>query len=537
MYDFIIKNGLIVDGTGKKPFKADVACQGDKIVKVAENIPAEEGKEVFDAAGKIVAPGFIDPHVHEEWICMVDGAYDYMIKQGVTTVVNGNCGHSIAPGPTSKIIDYYLGNGLMSLEQKEKYNKIFPNWEDFAGYKAAVEEKGTNLNFVTLLGHGTIRWWVMDGAHNRKPTPEEKAKIEEIIRHNMEQGAFGISFGLDYVPSRYADIDELTDVASLITEYNGVTAAHLRHYIGILESTEEFLEVGRRSKSKLQISHLKPTCPEAFQAAEEAISKGEVKALIDTIPRSTGHCTSKSRLILFIMALSDDLFDKGPEGVKAALKTKEGRETIKKDAYIFSGDKSTKFVVLSDDPEIEYKSVLEIAQMRNQDPDEVMLDLIGDDNNYVFWLGGPSREDFPMEGHCAEIVKNPYVSVGSDEILGDIEDPFDWYELQRRGAFPIFTNMYLDKGVAIEEIVRRNTSMVAEHFGLEGRGVLAEGNFADISVIDLENYSFPTPAEVDYKKPETTASGVSLVFVNGVLTLKDNETLRSYAGKVLTNRV
>lgn len=537
MYDFIIKNGLIVDGTGKKPYKADIACVGDKICEIAENIDEGKAKAVYCAAGKIVAPGFIDPHVHEEYVCLVDGQYDYLIKQGVTTVVNGNCGHSVVPGPTENFLDYYYNNGLVSQKQRDKYKVTFPKWDDFAGYKKGVEERGTNLNMATLLGHGTIRWSVMGGAFNRKPTEEENKKIVEIIRHNMEQGAFGISFGLDYVPSRYADMDELVEVASIIKEYDAMTAAHLRHYIGILESTEEFIEVGRRSGSKIQISHLKPTCPEAFEAARKAIESGEVKALIDTIPRSTGHLTSKARLIQFIMALSDELFDKGPEGVKAALKTKEGREIVKKDAYIFAGDKSTKFIVMSDDPAIEYKSVLEIAQMRGGlDPDEVMLDLIADDNNYIFWLGGPSREDFPMTGHDMEIVNNPYVCVGSDEIKGDIEDPYDWYELQRRGAFPIFMNMYLEKGVLVEEIVRRNTSMVAKHFGLKNRGELVAGNFADIAVIDLNNYNFPSPNEVDYRKPLTTASGVSLVFVNGVLTLKDNETKRSYAGKVLTRQ-
>lgn len=531
LLDIVIRSGLIVDGTGKKPYIGDVAIKGNKIEKIASSI-MEKGNKEINAEGKMVIPGLIDPHVHEEWICLVDGTYESFLRQGVTTVVNGNCGHSIAPGPTEKLIDYYWGNGLMSNKQREEYKISFPKWDDFKGYAEGVEERGTTLNFVTLLGHGTIRWAVMDGAHNRPPSEYEKREIESIIRHNMEQGAWGISFGLDYVPSRYADIDELIDVAKIIEEYDGVAAAHLRHVIGIKEATEEFIEVGKRSGVRTQVSHLKPTCPEAFDVILNAANDG-LRILVDTIPLSTGHCTSKSRLLQFIMALSDELFSGGEVGVKEALKTSEGREIIKKDAYIFAGDKSDKFIINSDIPELEYKSVKEIADDRNQAPDECMLDLLADDNNYTFWLGGRVRPDFPEGGHVQSIVDNPYVCVGTDEILGDPLEPFDWYELQRRGGFPIFARMYLDKGVSYEEIVRRNTSMVAKHFGIEDRGELKEGYFADIAVVDLANYNFPSPNEVDYKKPLTVATGVDYVLVNGELPLDNGVVTNIFSGQVL----
>ena len=531
MYDVVIRNGLIVDGTGAARYRGDIAVTGERISKIAPKIE-DKGVKEFDARGKIVIPGFIDPHVHEEWICMVDGSYELFLRQGVTTVVNGNCGHSIVPGPVDNIIEYYWGNGLMSNKQREEYKRRFPEWDDFGGYAKAVEDKGTNINFATLLGHGTLRWTVMKGAHDRPPTKEEAEKIEKIIRHNMEQGAWGISFGLDYVPSRYADMDELVEVAKIVEEYDGVAAAHLRHQIGIKESTEEFVEVGRRSGVRIQVSHLKPTCPEAFDVVEKAAEEG-MRILTDTIPRSTGHCTSKSRLHQFIMALSDELFAGGVEGVKAALNTPEGREIIKKDAYIFAGDKSDKLIVLSEDPSLEGRSVKDIAEERNQDPDDTMLDLLGDDKDYVFWLGGASRADFPAEGHCESIVKNPYVCVGTDEILGDVEDPYDWYELQRRGGFPIFMNMYLSKDVPVEEIVRRNTSMVAKHFDIRERGELKEDNYADITVIDLDAYNFPSPQEVDYRKPLTMATGVDTVLVNGKLALEKGELKKPLSGKVL----
>lgn len=531
MYDVVIRNGLIVDGTGAKPYIGDVAVIGERIAKIAGKIE-ERGIQEIDAQGKTVIPGFIDPHVHEEWICMVDGSYELFLRQGVTTVVNGNCGHSIAPGPLDNIIDYYWGNGLMSNRQRDGYKKRFPQWDDFAGYAKAVEEKGTNINFATLLGHGTLRQTVMKGAHDRPFSKEEAEEIEEIIRHNMEQGAWGISFGLDYVPGRYATTDELADMAKIVEEYDGVAAAHLRHELGIKEATEEFVEVGRRSGVRIQVSHLKSTCPEAFDVVKKAAEDG-MRILTDTIPKSAGHCTSKTRLLQFIMALSDELFDGGIEGVKAALNDPRGRGIIKKDAYIFAGDKSDKFVILSEDPSLEGRSVKDIAGERGQDPDDTMLDLLGDDKDYTFWLGGPSRPDFPAEGHAQSIVENPYVCVGTDEIMGDVENPFDWYEIQRRGGFPIFMKMYLSKGVPVEEIVRRNTTMVARHFDIKERGELREGYYADISIIDLNSYNFPSPQEADYRKPLTVASGVDTVLVNGKAAISSGELKRPLSGKVL----
>ena len=532
MYDLIVRNGIVVDGTGAPGFVADVAVSGDKIAKIAPRID-EPAAKVIDAAGSLVVPGLIDPHVHEEWVCFVDGGFEHFLRQGVTTVVNGNCGHSVLPGPRDNFIDYFWGNGLLSSRQKEEYKKHFPEWHDYASYMAAVERAGTNINLASLIGHGSIRWTVMKGAYDRPPTAAEAAEIEGYLRSAMEQGAMGVSFGLDYVPSRYAKLDELVSVAKIVGEYDGVAAAHLRHAIGIREATEEFVNVGRLSGTKIQVSHLKSTCPEAFEVARKAVDEEGLRVRVDTIPRSTGHCTSKSRLILFIMALSDELFAGGPEGVRKALSTLEGRAVVRKDAYIFAGDKTDLFVVRSDDPSLEAKSVKVIAAERGLDPDECMLDLLGDDKDYTFWLGGPSRKDFPATGHSDTIMANPYVSVGTDEIMGDPEFPYDWYELQRRGGFPIFFRMYRAGGIATEEIIRRNTTMVAEHFGLKGRGRLAVGNFADMAVIDADAYAFPAATMQSYRTPLATASGVRHVVVNGKLALEEGKLQRTMSGRAL----
>ena len=357
---------------------------------------ADKAEKEIDAAGKIVIPGFIDPHVHEEITLFSDNAYELFLRQGVTTTVNGNCGHSVTPGGTEFIVDYFFNNGLISQRNREEFKSSFPQWKDFAEYVKAARSTGTNLNLLVLLGHGTIRQYVMNGAHDRPPTAEEKARIDAFLREGLEQGAWGVSFGLDYVPSRYAKTEELVDVAKIVKEFDGITAAHLRHWIGTKEAVLEMVEVCRRTGVRTQISHLKSSSEESFEAARAAADEG-LPLRVDTIPKSSGHCNRKDKLLQSIMAISDSLFDKGVEGVKAALHSKEGRQIIKRDAHAkFGMDKAKVFIAISpDDPSLEGKSIAQIARERGDaDPTETMLDLAGDDNNYTFWLGGPTRDDF-----------------------------------------------------------------------------------------------------------------------------------------------
>ena len=531
MADILIRNGLIIDGSGTPGYIGDVAVTKGRIEAVGQNLDLDAAK-LIDASGKSVIPGLIDPHVHEEYVCLLDGYMELFMRQGVTTCLSGNCGHSIFNAPVKEAVDYYWLNGLFSDMQREKYKKLFPDWEDFEGYARYWNQQGCNMNMAVLQGHGTIRWLVMGGALDRKPTAMEKKQIESILRRNMEQGAWGISFGLSYVPSRYADTDELCEVVDIIKEYDGVAAAHLRHHIGMLACTEEFIEVGRRTGTRIQVSHLKPTCLECFDAVQSAGEAGmQIRA--DTIPASTGHLTRKDRMLQFIMAVSDTFFDKGISGIKAALQTPEGRRIVLKDAYFFPADRNLTFIVNSEDPKLENRSIAEIAAERGQKADEVLLDLLADDKQYTFYLGGASRPDFPSVPHPPSIMNNPYVSVGSDELMGDPDDMTGWYELQRRGAMPIFWQMYLKAGIPLEEIVRRNTSMLADHLGIPNRGLIRQGYWADLAVIDVDNFRFPHPDEIDYRNPNTMASGVDTVLVNGVVTLDQGIILKPLAGRLL----
>lgn len=535
-YDVLIKKGFIVDGTGKPGFIGDIGIKEDKIVKISPEIQGEAEK-VINAQGEMVSPGFIDPHVHFETTALHDGSFEVFLKQGVTTTINGNCGHSVTPLDSANVYEYYYLNGLITEEAKEKYKKEQPSWNTFEGYCNIIREKGININLGLLLGHGTIRWTAMGGSKDRPPTPEEEQDILRYIEEGMEQGALGISTGLSYIPSRYANTEEIIKCAKVVAKHDGVYATHARYYEGYLESTLEAIEIGEKSGARVQVSHLTATSPESFDAVLEASKKG-LEIVIDTIPRSTGHCTRKDRLIQFIMAVSSELFDQGVEGVKAALRTPEGRKLVLEDAYIFGNDMNQVFVINTGNAEIEYKSIQEIANEQGiEDPQQVLLDLLADDNDqYTFWLGGPSRKDFPIGPHPKNIQDNPLVMVGTDIIFGEPWDVGSWYELQRRGGFPIFMNMYREGGVAVEEIVRRNTSLAAQQFRIKDRGILQEGMKADIAIIHLDKYHYPSPTEIDYTNPEVNAEGVEYVLVNGKIALEEGNVLKTYAGEVIVNQ-
>lgn len=531
-YDLIIKNGFIVDGSGNPGFYGDVGIKNGKIIKVGSTVSGDADK-IIDAEGNLVSPGFIDPHVHEELIVLNDNKFEVFLKQGVTTIISGNCGHSVTPYSSSNIYEYMYKNGLIAQETVEKYNRNNPKWNNFSEYADCVTRKGTNINMGFLLGHGTIRWSVMGGSKDRKPTLEEGKEIERLVREGMEQGAFGISTGLSYIPSRYADTEELIEVAKIIKEYDGVYASHIRYYLGVKEAVKEAIKIGQESGVRVQVSHLTPTVPEAFDLILEA-RNNKVEIAADTIPRSTGHCTRKDRLIQFIMATSSSLFDLGIEGVKAALKTEEGRKEIMKDESLFGEDKSNIIIINTDNPELENRSIKDIAAEKGMDSNDLVLDLLADDNdNITFWLGGPVRGDFPYKTHEKNILDNPLVMVGSDTIFGEVDDPYAWYELQRRGAFPIFFNMYLEGGIKVEEIVKRVTSLPAQQFRIKNKGLLTEGKDADISIINTGKYYYPNPDEIDYKDPLKTADGVEYVIVNGKVALNKGKVLESYSGKVI----
>ncbi|MEW5865853.1 MAG: amidohydrolase family protein [Bacillota bacterium] len=528
-HDILIRNGKVIDGTGKPPLGAEVAIRGDRIVDVGPNLG--EADHVIDAKGKVVAPGFIDPHAHLELLLLLQPDSSEYVAQGITTAVNGNCGHSVTPYESKRVLEYHYRNGLISIDFRNKAGGR--SWKDLSGYIQAVKDNGgTAINHATLLGHGTLRWSVMGGALDRPPTEEENKELERLVAEGMEQGAVGMSTGLAYIPSRYATTEEIVDLTRTVAKYNGVYASHIRYYLGIEEATREAIEIGRRSGARVQVSHLHMGEVGAYKAIDEARAAGQ-PVLADTIPQSTGHLVRGDRLIQFIMTMTPELFDVGVEGVLEAIKTLEGRKRIAQVEPFFSHDPNDVYIVNTGDEKVEARTVADVAAEKGLTPQDLMFDLLLErETGVTFWFGR-NRKDTGTDFPPAEVIQYPWMGPGSDVLMVEQSDPTGWYELMRPGCIVHFFRQARARGVSVEEIIRRMTSMPAEHFRLQDRGVLKKGAFADVVVFDPDELYYPSRDEVDYRTSRHLVKGMDRVIVNGVIVLENDVQNDRRPGRML----
>ncbi|MDP6626073.1 MAG: amidohydrolase family protein, partial [Nitrospinota bacterium] len=247
MSDLIIKNGEIIDGTGKPGYKADVALEKDKIVSISR-IGSISSEKVLDVSGLVVAPGFVDIHSHSDYYLLIDPRAESKIMQGVTTEVGGNCGYSAAP----------IFGDLLRERQKcyQEQFDIYLNWTDMSGYYEKLNIKGSAVNYAPLLGHNTIRASVM-GYEARIPEQNEIKKMELLVLEGLKQGAFGMSVGLIYPPSCYSETEELIRLYKVVKDCDSLFTCHMRSEGNkLLESIEEAIRIARETGVRTQISHL-----------------------------------------------------------------------------------------------------------------------------------------------------------------------------------------------------------------------------------------------------------------------------------------
>jgi len=514
--DLLIKNGFIIDGTGNPGFYGDLAVAEEKIIEISTRIEYQ-AERIIDAFGLTVCPGFIDPHVHEELTVLTSGKFEEFLRQGVTTTVNGNCGHSITPYSSNNIYEYMVKKGLISAETMSRNQHVTPAWSDFSGYIDVIKNKGTNINMGFLLGYGTLRWSIMGDAKKRNPTVKEETKILRLIEEGMEQGALGISTGLTYSPCKYADTTEIIKVAKLVQKYDGIYTSHIRNYLGTLAAVQEAIKIGEATGIRVQVSHLTPNCPEAFDQILDARKLG-MEIAVDTIPKSSGHFRRKDRLFQYLTTQDCNQT------------SEERRRLLKKIRF-----KEQLLVINTGDPLMENRTLKEIALETKRGVEELILNLLENDRHELtFCQGGLNRQDFPGTPYADNIAHSPLVMVGSDRVSGEVHDPYAWYELFRNGAFPTYIDLCRQNGVRLEEVIRRITSLPAQQFRLSYRGLLAKGKAADITIIDMNNYTYPSNEEIDYKNPFTMARGVKYTIVNGKVALDDSTIKQINAGQLLS---
>jgi N-acyl-D-amino-acid deacylase len=528
--DLLIKNGFIIDGTGRPGFYGNLAVSNGKILGLAPSLDCN-AKRTIDATGLTVSPGFIDPHVHGELVVLSKNKFEEFLRQGVTTAINGNCGHSITPYASGNIYEYMTQKGLISPRDKESYQQNLPVWDNFSGYLDIIKTIGMSINMGFLLGHGTLRWSVMGNSNKKAPTADEEKQIHRFVEEGMEQGALGISTGLAYTPSKYAETSELIKLAAIVQKYKGIYASHLRTYIGFEEAVKEAISIGEAANIRVQISHLTPTCPQAYEEILSARRRG-VEVAVDIIPKSSGHFKSKDKLLQFIAAAAAKPLNPNMLSSQEAFAAPPGLHKLLKRIRF----KEQLIVINTEDPKMEKQMLKDIAAEKNVDVNHLLSQLLVDNNpKLTFCQGGLNRWDFPGLPFPDNIMNNPYVMVGSDKIFGDTANPADWYELFRNGAFPIYFDLCQGKGLKLEEVIRRVTSLPAQHFRLTNRGLLAVGKAADITIFNPADYSYPSNEEIDFYNPLNMAKGVNYTIVNGQVILDKGILNDITAGQVLFN--
>lgn len=498
MYDLVIKNGTITDGTGSPGYIGDIAVAGGKIARIGKSI---DGKRIIDAKGLIVSPGFIDSHSHVD-----DAIFEYpdmteKIEQGITTSVGGLCGYSLAPA---------AGEGMASVNGFGGSRDIY---RSFGEMVKDAQNIPTGANMISFVGHASIRKAVM-GFENRKPTENEMSQMKALLCDAMENGALGISFGLVYTPSCYAGIDELIELAKVVKSYNGLISAHIRNEsFTLVEAVEEFLKVVKAAGVKAVLSHHKAMYKsnwgkvrKTLKMVDEAVNEG-YDVYCDVYPYTASNTTLVSTVIPAEMRALDN------SGIVKLVSDGAMRRKIKeKYSAVYGTDLS--YIQISHCPgHPEYEGLMldDIAKRLGQDPFDTVFDIIRDSKDDVYICKFVMCED-----DVETVIKHERAMIGTDSSVAKNEPV---YHPRLRGTFPRAFRRYVRerKAVSVPEMVRKCTSLPAYVYGLSSKGLLKEGYDADICIFDAERIT----DKADYSDCRQRCEGLLFVILGGEIAARN----------------
>ncbi|MBG89181.1 MAG: hypothetical protein CMO80_20110 [Verrucomicrobiales bacterium] len=497
-FDVVLRNGTLIDGSGAKGFRADVGIRGKRIEAVSrQSLP--KGDLDLDASGLVVAPGFVDMHAHIDPIDRLPGARS-MVSQGVTTAVGGPDGSS--PWPLAPYLD-------------------------------KLERMGVGLNVAMLVGHNSVRRGVM-ALEDRAPTEEELEQMKANVAQAMDDGAWGFSTGLKYLPGSFAKTDEVIELSRVAARRGGFYTSHLREEgLGLIESVDEAIEIGKKAKIPIVLTHHKviggPMWGKSTRtlAMVEAARKEGVDVMMDQYP----YTATYTGITVLVPAWARA---GGISKFKARLKDQELRAKIVKE-IIFNLDndrgggdlRRVQFGLVKWNKELEGKTLYDWAMMKGVKPDsangaELVIEAIQN--------GGASCIYHVLSDEDVErIMAHPLTMVGSD---GRLTEPGSGHPHPRwYGSFPRILGHYVreKKVMKLEEAIRKMTSLSAARLGLMDRGSIKAGNFADLVVFDPETII----DKATFSDPHQYPVGIHHVFVNGVAAILGGEFKDRRVGDVL----
>lgn len=522
MYNYVLKGGIVVDGTRSKPYKASVCINDGKIATITDDTDLD-GEIVIDVSGKIISPGFIDIHTHSDMFPLNATPAESMLYQGVTSEIAGNCGITLFPSKKElqkDIREYFARTIEIDLEDQSI------EVDTMSDYIKLSKDKKLPINIGTLIGHGTLRACVM-GFEDKAPTDDEMQQMKDLLDQELKAGAFGMSLGLIYPPSSYGKIDEFVELAKVIKENNGILTVHMRNESDLVfDAVDEMIEVAEKSGVHLQISHLKLIGKKQWHKSQELLEKIEKarnKGCNITCDQYPYQATSTSLSAL----VPNWAQDGGNQKMIERLKTMDPRllkdiatEMDKRGGPSCVGVSSTHGHI----PALDGKNIEEITQTYLMSPEKTVAQLLID---------------------CAGEVSAIYYSLNLDDVLNIMKDMniaigSDGYNFTYNlnysphprsfGTFPRFLQMVREnKLMPIEDAIYKITGLPADILGLSDRGVLKVGNIADITVFDNDKVEDMST----FIKPAVKPMGIEYVFVAGVPALLNGEQIEHRTGKIL----
>ncbi|PYK52908.1 MAG: aminoacylase [Verrucomicrobia bacterium] len=528
-FDVIIKDGTVYDGTGAEPKQVDVAIRGDRIVGIGD-FKTANAKTIIDAKGLAVAPGFINMLSWSVASLIQDGRSQSEIRQGVTTEIMGE-GESMGP------LNDRVREHMLRQQTDIKYDI---KWNTLAEYLQYLEKRGVSCNVASFIGATTIREYVI-GFDDKPPTTEQLDQMRELVRKEMEAGALGIGTSLIYPPAFYAKTDELIELCKVAATYQGKYISHMRSEGNrLLEALDELIRISREAKIPAEVYHIKASGRQNWPKIDDLLSRIEtaqkegLKITADMYTYTAGGTGLDASLPPWTEdggypALFKRLRDPATrEKIKAEVQKPKGAwENLYLDAggpehILLVEFKSEKLKPLTG------KTLAEVAKMRGKDPIDTAMDLIAEDESRIGALYFIISED-----NVKKELTKPWISFGSDEASQAPEGVFLKSNPHPRayGNFARVLGKYLrdEKVIPMKKAIRRLSGLPATNLGLDHRGFLKEGMFADVVVFDPATIA----DRATFDKPHQYAVGMKDVFVNGVQVLKDGEHTGAKPGRAL----
>jgi len=528
-YDIVIRNGRIVDGSGRPGYNADVAIKDDRIVRIG-NLRGAKAKREIDARGQVVAPGFIDMLGQSEQYVLIDPRAMSKVMMGVTTEITGE-GESIAPV-----------NDRILKEQEDfnrKYN-LTVDWRTLGEYFTRLDKQGAGVNLGTFVGATQVREYVI-GYDNRPPTAAELEQMKQLVADAMKDGALGVSTSLQYVPARFAKTDEIVELAKVAHQYGGIYISHQRSEANAIDdSMKEVFEIARRANIPAEIWHFKTAykknwgrMPEMLGRIAAARRQG-LKITADVYPYVAASTSLSACLPPWAL-------EGGTDKMVARLKDTETRQRLKKEIttdskdweniYLGSGGASGILIGSVTNRDLEQwqgKRVSEIAAAQNKDPLDALLDFIIADHGQTGAIFFMMSED-----DMKAALKSPLVSICTDSGARATDGPLAGSKSHPRGwgSYPRILGKYVrdEKLMPLELAIYKMTGLPASNVGLKQRGLLRPGYFADITIFDPKTVI----DRATFEEPNQYPVGINYVVVNGKLEVDNGQRTPVNSGRVL----